>query len=370
MFKQTICFFFILFSSFGFSQRNFSLETGGRVGILVPHRPAMKHLPQEIVKGVDISFSKQVSGQKSWHKIYNSPNIGLSFYHSTLGNYAVLGKATGITSMIDFPFVNNDHFLFGLNLKLGLGYVSNPFDLITNPDNIALSSHVNCLALGGLHFQYTFNRFFLGTRFELTHLSNAALKAPNLGVNMFQTSLQIGYLFAKNKLNLNLTKEVSPIVVSNLKSNYIYILGFVGQKQIFNHLGTNYPVQGGTLLFQHLFSLPVGVEIGFDLMHNSSDLQLLADKNIYTTNILKSGGYLAYILTLDKLHLIIGMGGYIHDNYNLNDKIYHRIGMRYTLLNRFVINCTLKTHWGNADYLELGVGMRFGFKKMLNYSKS
>lgn len=332
---------------------------GGRTGFLVPHRPAMKHLPQEIIKGFDFSILKTVSGKKDWHKIYNEPTIGLSFYHSNLGNSRVLGNATGITSLIEFPFINKQHFIFGLNLKLGLGYINKPFDLIINPDNIAISSHWNCLALAGLHVQYKWDKFFIGSHFELTHLSNAALVAPNLGVNMIQSSIHLGYSFSKNKLRLNLTKNEDQVSEKN-KNDYVYFLGFLGRKQIFNHLGENYKVHGGTIAYQHIFSLPLGMEVGLDLMNNSSDVQLLYDKDLIVSNVLKSGAYVGYVLTLEKLHFLVAMGYYVYDKYNLNDKLYHRVGIRYTFLNRFVLNCTLKTHWGNADYLELGFGMRFG----------
>jgi len=140
----------------------------------------------------------------------------------------------------------------------------------------------------------------------------------------------------------------------------MYFLGFMGQKQIFNYLNENFKVIGATIAYQHIFSLPVGLEVGFDIMDNQADIKLLADKEIYVKRNLKTGVYLGYVLTLEKLHFVVGMGHYLYDTFNLNDKLYHRVGLRYTFLNRFVLNTTLKSHWGNADYLELGLGMRFG----------
>jgi hypothetical protein len=352
---------FLISIHFVDGQHNIGVELGGRVGVLVPHRPVMKHLPSENIEGFDFSVFKIVSGDKYWHKIYNSPKIGLTFYHSNLGNKEILGNTTGLTSWMDFPFVNNQHHRFGINLRLGLTHVSTPFDLITNPTNIPISSHWNCLAIGGIQYQYKWDKFSLGSRIELTHLSNAALEAPNLGLNMYQASISLGYNFSKNKLQIELLKNhLEKKDEINHSKNYLYFIGFISRKQLFNHLGENFNVKGGTVSYQHLFSLPLGVEIGFDLMQNDSDIKLLADKELIVDKVIKTGAYLGYVLTLNKLHFVVGMGHYLYDTFNLNDKLYHRVGLRYTFLNRFVLNTTLKSHWGNADYLELGLGMRFG----------
>lgn len=359
--KFLLFFLIILSRYFVLSQNSIGYELGSRIGVLIPHRPIIKHLPSENIKGIDFSIFKVVSGQKKWHKIYNSPKIGLTFYHSNLGNKEVLGNTTGITSWMDIPFINNKDHRFGLNLRLGLSSVSKPFDLITNPSNVAISSRWNCLAIGGLQYQFKWNSVSLGTRLELTHLSNAAFEAPNLGLNMYQASLTLGYNFNENKLDLELIRNVKTNKDSiNKELNFIYFIGFIGRKQLFNYLSQNFNIHGGTVAYQHIFSLPVGVEIGFDLMQNNSDVKLIEEKGLLVDKVLKTGVYLGYVVTFENLHFIVAMGHYAFDRFNLNDKLYHRVGLRYTFLNRFVLNTTLKSHWGNADYLELGLGMRFG----------
>lgn len=356
-------FFFILLFLFNFfylqGQTKFGFEVGSKLGVLSPHRPVIRHLPRELVKGGELSFFKVVAGNKEWHNIYKLPKIGLTLYYSNLGNDDVLGNALGMTSWIQFRFIQKQHHHFGLNLRLGIGHISKPFDLNLNPQNIAISSHWNCLAIGGIQYQYVWDKLSIGTRLDLTHFSNAAFIAPNLGLNIIQSSIALNYLFSKNKLQLNLTK--TPINTEHvINKNSLLILGFIGQKQIFNHLGQNFKIQGGTLAYQHLFSLPVGIEIGFDIMKNASDIKILEDKGLIVNSVFKSGAYLGYVLTFDKLHFIVAMGHYLRDQFNLNDKLYHRIGLRYIFLNKFLINCTLKSHWGNADYLEFGLGLRFG----------
>ena len=54
---------------------------------------------------------------------------------------------------------------------------------------------------------------------------------------------------------------------------------------------------------------------------------------------------------------------YLRDRYRPNGPLYHRIGFRYQLKNGLYGNVTLKSHWAKADYMELGIGYVFNFKK-------
>ena len=54
--------------------------------------------------------------------------------------------------------------------------------------------------------------------------------------------------------------------------------------------------------------------------------------------------------------MVIGMGAYVRDKYKPNDKLYHRVGMRYVFDNGINLNLALKSHWARADYVEYGIG--------------
>jgi signal transduction histidine kinase len=79
--------------------------------------------------------------------------------------------------------------------------------------------------------------------------------------------------------------------------------------------------------------------------------------------IFQIGAYTSYILPLDRLRFIVGMGVYLKDRYDMDNEIYHRVGMRYECENGLLFNLVLKTHWAKADYVEYGVGYTFKHKK-------
>ena len=44
------------------------------------------------------------------------------------------------------------------------------------------------------------------------------------------------------------------------------------------------------------------------------------------------------------------------DRYDMDNELYHRVGMRYQFDNGLLLNMVLKTHWAKADYVEYGIG--------------
>jgi len=57
------------------------------------------------------------------------------------------------------------------------------------------------------------------------------------------------------------------------------------------------------------------------------------------------------------------MGVYMRDRYRPNGLFYNRIGFRYQLTSGLYGNITLKSHRAKADYMEIGLGYVFNFKK-------
>jgi hypothetical protein len=357
--RYFVVFYSIFITHLFFAQQQgaWIFESSMRGGTLIAHRPVMNHLPKEHVIAGDIIIGRSVSGAKKWHKELNYPIIGGMYYQGNLGNKDLLGYANGGVVFIRIPFQQDIHWQTNIQLGSGLAYLSKPFDIHTNPKNVAVSSYWNCMIQLSLNARYKFNNGYLGTGIDLIHFCNAAIKAPNLGLNIPQAKVTIGYMLSRNQRSVQLTKKDS--VTTFKKNNSFHLLSFFTKKAISNHPTENYDVYGATFLFQRQVKQIHGYEIGVDFFYNKSDKQLLEDKYILTNNFWKAGISGGYVMIIDRLQLCLGMGGYVRDRFNLNGLFYHRTGMRYTLWNRLDLNLTLKSHWANADYAEFGLGFKF-----------
>jgi hypothetical protein len=107
------------------------------------------------------------------------------------------------------------------------------------------------------------------------------------------------------------------------------------------------------------FKSKVGMEVALDFISKQSlmDYKTYIPRN--QLDIFQIGGYLGYAIPMNHLRFVIGMGYYIHDKFDADDELYHRLGMRYTFDNGLLLNFVLKTHWAKADYIEFGVGYNF-----------
>jgi hypothetical protein len=328
-------------------------------GFLLAHTTSMYHLPKEHIVAHELSWLKKTSGSKVWHSLYNYPVLGVTFYQSNLGNAAILGSAMGVYSFmkLERSFINSKHRFIR---KIGLGgvYVSKIHALIDNPKNNAISTYFNYLINLSLGYQYASSKWFFGGGIDWIHMSNAAFKSPNLGLNIPQVKLSFGFLLTDNKLNISSKhSDSTKSRIVHYQKN-ILLTGFLSKKEISVYPGYSFPVYGGGIYYSSAINAKTNVEGGLDIMYNASDLALRNEKGIKDSSLLKLGAYTGFVKPFDRLHLVLGMGGYIYDPYLLNGRFYQRIGLRYFFSKPIFIHFSLKTHWFNADYAELGFGLR------------
>jgi hypothetical protein len=354
--KFSFFLFCILGSEFiSFSQKyDLDMELKSKSGFLAAHRPIMKHIPESYTQAFELSLVYQTKGSKSWHQALKMPKIGVSFVGTSTGNKDVLGNHFGTYAFLQFPFLKGKNNILLGKVGTGIGFNKKVFDQETNPKNVAISSHVNALINFGISFQHQFKKFYFNTGLDLTHFSNGATTMPNLGINLPYFSIGIGTNFKKSNEQISISNGIE------INRNWNFLLVGIGSyKDTYPTGEKKSKIIAGIFSAQKLFKHGLGYEIGMDLIYKPSI-------NAYKPVVYKPkeamfqvGFYNAYLLTLDRLQIIVGMGMYIKDEYFADDRFYHRVGFRYFFKKNIFANMTLKSHWAKADYLEYGIGIRF-----------
>jgi hypothetical protein len=349
-------FFFVLFSSFVIGQ-SVGFEAKLKSGFLMAHRGVMGHLPREHAWGGEVAFLKRPSGIKNWHHAFNFPTYGIAFYGSTVGNLEVLGSYYGGYGFMEFPFLVRDKSEFTGKVGCGLGYGTKVFDQEINPKNVAMSTHFNVLISLGMQYRYFFGKNYIVAGVDLTHFSNGSTKVPNLGINLPYLSLGFGRNLAKAKD----VKATTIMPAFEEKSWKFKLIGVVSSKEIYPTNRKNYGIASLSIFATKIFSPKNGWESAVDFIYKSSIKDYKTDffpvKSV--SSIPQVGLYTGYILPLDKMNFILGMGVYLRDVYNPDGRLYHRIGMRYHATKHWSANLVLKSHWAKADYVEYGIGYTF-----------
>jgi hypothetical protein len=335
----------------------YGIEAKANYGFLMAHRRSMQHLIKGHVSGFELNLEKYPDGTKDWHKQFGYPTVGLSFYHADVGNLAQLGTASGVYPYINFPFGMGRKFRYNIAFGWGLGYMSNKFDLYENVKNIAIGSHINLIVgfRGECEWQLS-KRLYYSAGLSFIHLSNAAFRIPNLGVNMPVVSSGFSYFFnnvenySSEKLKLEHTNHKKTLVFFNVGIREVLPLDYT------KYTAFNFMVE------RAIVASPKTRAAGtIDLFWNNSLLPRYREINGQNENpfLLQSGVSLSYQAIIGNFSLLFYKGIYLLDETKLDGLFYHRVGCRYKIKEHLVANMTLRSHFAKADHLEFGIGYEF-----------
>jgi hypothetical protein len=181
---------------------NLLIEGKVHYGFLYAH-----HLELEMYNAhfpaFEISVSQMTYGRLKWERNFNYPIIGMTFFYSGLGYNPSLGQAFALMPYINFPLVKNKNLTLGFRFALGLGYLTQRFDRLTNYKNLAIGSHFNAAINLMLEARYRINYFLTVTGgISLQHFSNGSLKLPNYGINVPLVNVGIAYRPVKENKNI------------------------------------------------------------------------------------------------------------------------------------------------------------------------
>lgn len=340
----------ISFSSF--SQEGF--EYRQKLGFLIAHRSLMAHLPQAPAVASEFSYIYRAHDRKAWHKAYRSPLIGATLFYGSVGNNAVLGRFTGLYGFVELPIIKYKKYRLDFKFSPGLGYTNKPFDPATNPENVAIGSHLNLMMCFALKQSLRFDNYGFTFGIDMTHFSNASYKMPNLGINLPYLSLGVQKFFEDKHPEINKERINEKTPNLNFGATVLY-----SQKEM-RPIGVGkYPVYAANVFARKYFGPKAGLEVSMDFIYKMGLLHHPSYPNPAPLDPLQIGLFVGYVQPFDRLHFIYGAGYYVRDILKPDNPFYIRLGSRYAFTPNIEGHFTLKTHYAKADYIELGLSYKF-----------
>jgi len=316
----------------------------------------------------ELIVQQMTYGKNKWERAYNYPLIGLSFFYSGFGYHPSLGQVYAAMPFINFPLYKHRNLTIGFRLALGLGYVTKPFNRLTNYKNLAIGSHLNAAANMMFEARYRLNYFLtLTTGFCLQHLSNGSLKLPNYGLNAPLINFGIAYGPFKENQNIDdrfyaPTEPFAAIIRHTIEFNIGGMLGYKNMKAVY---GQNFIVSH---VFENTFiqvSQKSKFGLGLDVSYDPSHIKTLEKNNIPVNNklsILRPGINAAYQLVMSRIGFIFNLGCYLGGKEKSNGPLYEKLALQYNFSKDIFATVMLKVHWGRADYIGWGLGYKFDVK--------
>jgi hypothetical protein len=141
------------------------------------------------------------------------------------------------------------------------------------------------------------------------------------------------------------------------------LLFATGVKEIYPPAGKKYFAYTISATAMKPVSHKVRLGFGLDWFYDLSLKQGFRNSNESIAgnfSIVRSGIHFDNELMIARLAIVFQMGGYWLDHFKEDGHFYHRIGFKYKLNKHLFANLTLKSHFAKADFVESGIGWKFG----------
>jgi len=337
--------------------KSWGFSAAYHLGFLATHNPTMLHLVDGHVQGVEATIFRQTNGESSWQQAYQNPQTGLNFIYLDLPSDTILGEALAAMAFLDMPLLKSDAYRFSIRASCGIGYLSHHFERVENHKNSAIGSALNAA------IQVTFkNSILISSRLEytlsagLTHFSNGSFNTPNLGLNNITLNSGLSYLvsmpdtFYRRQLDPPNKKWYTEMVLAG------------GAKEIYPPDNGKYFSASLIVNRKHRVSQKSGIGFGADVFYDAALNTLIEIQEKVPSDVvpIRAGVHFSYELLISRVSALFDYGLYVVDPYGGQGWQYHRIGLRYSLNENLLLNLSMKTHFAKAEYVEWGLGWKFG----------
>jgi hypothetical protein len=318
---------------------------------------------------IELNFVQQTFGHKAWHKGRNYPVVGFAIAYTDYGADSTFGKCTAIYPSLQLPILRLKNVEWTFRAAFGLGYATKRFERYPSWDtlNTAIGSHFNNYSFYATDIRYRINEHWdVQAGGNFSHISNAAFRQHNRGVNMYGYHVGLRYFPVSSK-----PERINTDEKQRLRNR---LLGQVRLGISANELsapdGPLYPIYLATGYASWRYAGKNKLLLGVDYSYHSGIYAFLRNNEIETGKekdaSWKSSVYAAHEFLFGRTGIVLQFGWYLKQTYIKTDNYYQKMGGNYYFIQNekgFIKelygSILLKTHKAQAELVEMGLG--FGF---------
>ncbi len=324
-------------------------------GFLFPMASFMTYFTKENINSVDIRAGRTFVNINP----VRPPEIGIGYFFSNNGNKDVFGYTNAPYFFFNsILFKKYSAFYLEQSTSIGISYLNKKFDITNNYFNRAIGSHLNVFILLSLCARVKINNnLFLTLGPSIAHSSNGNITLPNYGINLISTSAGLIWQIQEGTNNKSI---ITPQIFVNKKNRYIFLFSG-GIRQISWYFPERYFTSTTLAEYSHQISKSWALGIGLDFFYDPTEGEEAYINGPHVENPVPwhAGMHLSGEIFWGNLSFILQPGYKIITPSEQKYNSFNRIGLRYYLNNKYVLNYSLKSHAFAADYFELGVGYIF-----------
>jgi hypothetical protein len=363
-------------------------------GFLVPHHYDMMAMYKHVT-GLSFRYRAAMKAPEGQGLFCDKLTYGFTLNVMDLGS-DVAGYGIGSGAMLMAQSGRNGYFLF----SMGLGYLTQKFDAINNPRNVAIGSRMNGTMQLGHHWELaswpgkkspetqTIEHLWkINLELGMMHFSNANWSQPNFGINIpyaavgLKKALVHSYFRPyndKKRLGVHRT-EISdlrecpnrgwklPSTYGEVKIPNVplwsHSVGFrMGRRQIeldqratFTNVLLDYVAEHATPKIGRFWRY--GVNVFFDKSYNYTKFGMASDA-IRLSNFTEVALTFGHRWRFGRWGILADAGFYLYRPKDLKRAYYEGVGLSYRVNPRLQAIARLKAHLSSADYMEWGLAYR------------
>ena len=355
----------IFISNTLFAQNGIGFEAQVYFGKIIKHNPTFEPEITSNTLMYELSIIRKSKFNQLWESLHNHPQVGIAFMYSDYNQPEIFGKAYSVFPHLRLTLIEKNRSIGYLRLGSGLSWLNKPFDVIENPTNNVIGSHLNNVSQIKFGYVYTFNeQVQANLGFGLTHFSNSSVRKPNLGINVI--AAKVGLQYVPQPI---LPKERLEDLPSYNSSIRYHVRTSLALSSVSPPGGPTYPVYILNFGIQKQLSLKNIAGIGIEAEQNRAIKDFISQQEIFTENLNKNSSRVQAFLydefIFGKIGLSGQMGYYIFAPFRASSDVTFKIGAQYYVLDHYrhtrqlYIGAFLKSHLSVAAYYEMGVGYVF-----------
>ncbi|RYZ38327.1 MAG: acyloxyacyl hydrolase [Sphingobacteriales bacterium] len=346
----------------------FGLEMNGYAGKILKHTKNFKAPVPELSTGLELNFLWQTYGKKPWQQRRGFPLLGFGIGYTDYGIDSIFGKCISFYPNIQLRIISGRKLEWTAKAGFGIGYMTRHYKRAPDWDTInnAIGSHFNNFTIFSSDLRLHVSKHLdlqLGAHF--THVSNGALRVPNLGLNFYGLHAGIRYFPVTGSPD-RIMRKMAPIRNRWLGQLRVGLAGTEGG--VIN--GPLYPVYLASAFVSRRYHSHNKLLIGLDYSYHKSTEAFLKNNEIFPgeegRHSWKGGLFAANEFLVGRVGIVLQAGYYLNESALKLERFYQKLGGNLYLVQRekgalkeMFVSILLKTHKTQAELAELGMGIGF-----------
>jgi hypothetical protein len=333
----------------------YSIGVQSHYGFIISHSEKIEPVSHTKPYGFDISVSRLHTKYDSWKvfRKYNSPGIQFSYFN--FQNPDITGCAYLLTVFTEPVIKSGNKYMLSVRAGGGFSYQTKIFNYDTDSLNRFFSTRISFPLYISLRAKYSLSpQMFLTLSGTYNHISNGAIKVPNLGMNFPTADLGLQYYFSPVP---DISK--SPGLERNTRkfATYINFQALTGFRWVWGEFTWT---TGASARITRQIRTFYAVNAGAELILDGGIRRMIAIEE-------KSCDYKRFAVTaghnffLGKITFSQNIGIYLYSPYKAKRPYYEKYELSYDIMRGVSAGVFLKSHAIDAEVLGFAINYLLPF---------